>query len=84
MSSDEQAAVGKSHQATEFTQGHDQVMQGEAFTCGSGSNFVTPRGPDFFEEEKLMRIDSINEVAHNHFEANEVAHNIFEAQAYLK
>ena len=59
-------------------------MQAEAFTCGSGSNFVMARDPDFIEEEKLMRIDSINEVAHNHFEANEVTHNIFEAQAYLK
>ena len=83
MSSDEQAAVGKSHQATEFTQGHDQVIQVEAFPGGSGSNFVTPRDPDFFEEEKLMRIDSFNEVANNHFEANEVTHHTFEAQAYV-
>ena len=84
MSSDEQAAVGKSHQTTEFTQGHDQAIQEKALTVGSGPNYVTARDPDFFEEEKLMRVDSFDQVAHNHFEANEVTFHTFEAQAYLK
>jgi hypothetical protein len=60
VSSDEQAAVGKGHQTTEFTQGHDQVIQEKALTGGSGPNYVPARDPDCFEEEKLMRVDSFD------------------------
>jgi hypothetical protein len=62
VSSDEQAPVESSHLPTEFTKGQDEVMQADAFTGGQSSNFVSGSARNDFEEEKLMRDDSINKV----------------------
>ena len=60
------------------------MVQEKPLTGGSSSNFVQACDLDAFEEEKVMRIDSINEVAHNFSEADQVTHDLFEAQAYFK
>lgn len=83
MSSADQAPIETRHQATEFTQGHDQVMQEKTLAGGLGSNFLSSSAPNDFEEEKLIGAESINDVAHNNFEANEHTQNHSEAQANL-
>ena len=82
MSSDEQAPVESSHQSTEFPLAQDEVMQADAFTGGQGSNFISTSASNDYEEEKLMRDVSINQVPNNFFEANGFTRHPFENQPY--
>lgn len=82
MSSDEQAQVESSHLTTEFPLGQDEVMQADTFTGGISSNFLSTSASNDYEEEKLMRDVSINQVPNNFFEANGFTRHPFENQPY--
>jgi len=77
VSSDEEALVDSSHQTTEFTQGHDYVMHASPVSAVSGSNFVSATTPSYFEEEKLIPFDSVNQLPGNFFGAYQVTDNPF-------
>jgi len=56
-------------------------MEADAFTGDTGSNFVLASGRNDFEEEKLMRDVSLNQVPNIFFEANEVTSHPFATPA---